>query len=108
MPIPLEDLIIERLRRSGPGGQHRNKKSTGIRIVHLPTGITVMATERRSQAQNFEVAMERLIGLLEKRSRKPKPRIKTTPTKSAKEKRLRAKAERSRTKGLRRSVNELD
>lgn len=47
-------------RRSGPGGQHRNKTSSGVFLQHEPTGIVGEATERRSQADNRAVALGRL------------------------------------------------
>jgi hypothetical protein len=47
-------------RRSGPGGQHRNKTSSGVFLHHEPTGIIGEATERRSQADNRAVALQRL------------------------------------------------
>jgi ribosome-associated protein len=103
-----EDLIVEHLRRTGPGGQHRNKRSTGVRLTHLPTGIVVMATERRSQAQNLEAAFERLEAILERRSRKPKPRVKTKPTRGSKEERLKGKRVRSKTKELRKINKEYE
>jgi protein subunit release factor B len=108
MRIPETDVTIEFLRRSGPGGQHRNKRSTGVRIVHLPTGLIVMATERRSQAQNLEVAIERLAAILERRARKPKPRVKTKPSRGSKEERLRSKKVRSKTKTFRKAVSDGD
>jgi hypothetical protein len=48
------------LRRSGPGGQHRNKVSTAVALHHLPTGVKAEASERRSQAENLAVALFRL------------------------------------------------
>jgi protein subunit release factor B len=62
--LPLPDLQplcdITRTRRSGPGGQHRNKVETAVVITHRPTGISAQASERRSQAENLAVAWKRL------------------------------------------------
>lgn len=56
----LEQCAVSRLRRSGPGGQHRNKVETAVRLVHNPTGIVSEASERRSQEENRRIALERL------------------------------------------------
>ncbi len=56
----LKSCQVRRQRRSGPGGQHRNKVETGIFIEHTPSGIRAEATEGRSQAKNQERAVFRL------------------------------------------------
>ena len=56
----LEDCDIERGRRGGPGGQHRNKVETAITVTHRPSGVTASASERRSQEVNRKVAVQRL------------------------------------------------
>lgn len=87
---------------SGPGGQHRNKTESGVRLKHPPTGVTVTATERRSQPQNRSAALERLRAALEKLSFVPKVRRPTKATKGSKERRLATKKKASATKQLRR------
>ena len=56
----LEQCELRTQRRSGPGGQHRNKTSSGAFLLHQPSGVVAEATERRSQAENREVALSRL------------------------------------------------
>ncbi len=88
---------------SGPGGQHRNKTESGVRLVHRPTGITVTATERRSQHENKGHALERLRARLEQLAFVPKKRRPTKPTRGSQERRLQAKKQASQVKKQRRS-----
>jgi peptide chain release factor 1 len=56
--IKPQDLKIEVFKSSGPGGQYVNKRETGVRITHLPTGIVVSSQESRNLHQNKENAMK--------------------------------------------------
>ena len=70
-------VIVETYKSRGPGGQRKNKTETAVRLRHLPTGITVVATEYRSQAQNRKLAFERLRERLLRLNRPRKRRIPT-------------------------------
>jgi protein subunit release factor A len=97
------DVEMTFFKSPGPGGQHKNKTESGVRLFHRPTGIIVTATERRSQSQNRAVALERLQTRLENFYRKPAPRVDTRPTASSRKRRLETKTRRSRLKANRRS-----
>ena len=86
----------------GPGGQHRNKTESGVRLVHRPTGLTVTATERRSQAQNRASALERLRERLAPLAVRPKVRRPTRPTRGSQERRIAEKKRRGERKAGRR------
>ena len=64
--IPDNELEISIARSGGPGGQNVNKRETAVRMVHIPTKLSVHVTSERSQAQNKEKAMELLKGKLYK------------------------------------------
>jgi len=98
----LRDCDVETYRASGPGGQHRNKTESAVRITHRPTGIVRVGTEDRSQYRNRVLALERIWRALVARRRKPKPRMATKPSKAAQERRLESKHADAAKKRVRR------
>ena len=101
-----KQVIIETYRSSGPGGQRKNKVETAVRLKHLPSGMTVVATEHRSQADNRKLAFERLRDRLIKLNRPRKRRIPTSVSLKTIEKRIEAKRIRSKKKRLRQKPQE--
>ncbi|HEU5381724.1 MAG TPA: peptide chain release factor-like protein [Ktedonobacteraceae bacterium] len=98
------DCTMEFFIASGPGGQHRNKVETGVRLIHRPSGMLVTATERRSQYANREMAFERMAERLQHLQQRRVPRIPTRPGVASRERRLQAKRHTSLNKQQRRTT----
>jgi peptide chain release factor len=64
-----DDIRFQTFRASGPGGQHVNKTDSAVRATHLPTGLTTMSQDQRSQFANKKVARLKLAVLLDDRRR---------------------------------------
>ena len=96
------DTEVETYTSGGPGGQHKNKTQTAVRLRHLPSGVVVTASEERSLRDNLRVAFERLRARLERLNYVPPPRHPTKPTRASRERRLQSKGKRSLVKAMRR------
>ncbi|MFA6258739.1 MAG: PCRF domain-containing protein [Candidatus Paceibacterota bacterium] len=73
--IPEGDLKIEYSRSGGPGGQNVNKRETAVRLVHIPSGISVHSSLERSQERNREQAMSILKAKIFKKAEEEKKTI---------------------------------
>ncbi len=98
----------EYYRARGPGGQRKNKKETAVRLRHLPSGVTVTATESRYQAVNKRRAFQRLQEKLEQLNKPERMRIPTVVSLEKKERRREEKRRLSRKKRWRRAIGDED
>ncbi|HET8895476.1 MAG TPA: alternative ribosome rescue aminoacyl-tRNA hydrolase ArfB [Gaiellaceae bacterium] len=119
--VPLAEIELRTSRSSGPGGQHAQKSETRVEAVFdveasaalsdrqkqrvvAKAGpvLRAIAQDKRSQARNKELALERLIDALREALRVPRRRKPTRPSAAARQRRLDEKKRRAETKRLRR------
>jgi ribosome-associated protein len=131
--IAEQEIRFDFVRASGPGGQNVNKVSSAVQLrfdvngnTSLPPdvkdrlrklagkklstdGILIIQASRfKRQEKNRQDAVERLVGLIRQATVKPKKRVKTRPSRRAKQRRLESKRQRSRVKQTRRCVKDTD
>ena len=112
-------------RSSGPGGQHAQKSETRVEavfdveasdaltdtqkrrvVVRAGPVLRAVAQDERSQLRNRELAVERLVDQLRRALKVERRRVPTKPTEASSRRRLEEKQKRSRTKRLRRDLDE--
>ena len=98
------DCEVQVFRASGPGGQGVNTTDSAVRMRHVPTGIVVVSREQRSQLQNRERCVEKILEACRRRGRPPRPRKRTRVPAGQKRMRLKDKRARAQVKQLRRRV----
>ena len=122
--LPLEEIQLRFSRSSGPGGQHAQRSETRVEAVldieasqalteaqkrrvigRVGPVIRAVAQDQRSQHQNRELAVERLVEALREALKVPRRRRPTKPPAASRERRLEEKRRRSEVKRLRRPLS---
>lgn len=126
-PLVVRELQMRASRSRGPGGQHVNRTESAVQVVWdlensnifepnqkhrirvklasyltLSGEIQLRVESERSLLRNKEIAIEKLLALIEKSFEVPKKRFKTRPTRSSVERRIEGKGHRSQIKKMRR------
>ena len=123
--LPRAEIQLRFSRSSGPGGQHAQKSETRVEAVFDVEGsnaltdiqkrrvvartgpvLRALAQDERSQLRNRELAVERLVEQLRRALRVERSRVPTKPTEASRRRRLEDKQRRSRTKRLRRDLDD--
>jgi protein subunit release factor B len=94
MALREEDLRESFARSSGPGGQHVNKVSTAVTLIHLPTGVSVCVSDSRSQSANRKIARERLAEKLAQRRASRSAEMRADAAKARRQKAKRSTSEK--------------
>lgn len=123
--LPLAEVQLRFSRSSGPGGQHAQKSETRVEAVfdveasnalsntqkrrvvaRAGPVLRAVAQDERSQLRNRELAVERLVEQLRRALKVERRRVPTKPTEASRRRRLEEKQRRSRTKRLRRDLDD--
>jgi protein subunit release factor B len=64
LSVTIHDCEVQTFRSGGKGGQNQNKRDTGVRIIHPPSGAVGESREERSQLQNKKKAWLKMVGSL--------------------------------------------
>ena len=123
--LPLAEVQLRFSRSSGPGGQHAQKSETRVEAVfdveasdaltdyqkrrvvaRAGPVLRAVAQDERSQLRNRELAVERLVEQLRRALEVERRRVPTKPTEASRRRRLEEKQRRSRTKRLRRDLDD--
>ena len=102
----LAECDVHVFRGTGPGGQSVNTTDSAVRLVHRPTGVTVVCRRERSQLRNKHECLRRLRARLEALGRTRAPRVPTRPSAAARAKRVEGKVRRARVKRMRRAPDD--